>query len=544
MVVFDYNSLPGYHWMIMVQQTLKLRASSLKSGSMNISHRLILPAIILAGAAIRIFQIGRESLWYDELYTVWASSLPLDIMVREVPASGHPMLYYLVAHAWYNLGSGEAWFRMISWAAGVLTIWLVYLFGKELISRQAGLWAAAFAALSPYLVWYSRDATDYSWLMAVSTLSLYFLVRSVRRGGWVNWSLYVLASVAALFSHYYAAILLVAEVVLFLFIMDGNRRQLKPWLCSQAALALVVLPWALMNRGVSSWAVLVAPTQQTFDALIFSPVLFARGYAGSIGSGAAAIIPSHWERVGSFLVWLMIIGFAVFFRKARRFFGGKLGLALALCTAILIVVPIIASSPFVAGRYLAAAAPLFLVLVALILTTAPRRVGSLAGTLVLIGLSGLTVSQMLWTHNDDWRGIMQIISAESQPGDSTLCFPLHHYAMAEAVYLSESIPLKGGIVVSYDHAQVRLQLQPGWHGYLDSYGGDDNMPLYTGEALKDALSDRLADTNGVWLVAGTGELGQYPAPDAIEAAMINEWKPVGSWDFSPLALKHYVRRDA
>ena len=50
----------------------------------------LLQAILLLGAGVRIFQLGRESLWYDELYTVWASRLPLGELVWEVPASGHP----------------------------------------------------------------------------------------------------------------------------------------------------------------------------------------------------------------------------------------------------------------------------------------------------------------------------------------------------------------------------------------------------------------------------------------------------------------------
>ncbi|MCL5882505.1 MAG: glycosyltransferase family 39 protein [Actinobacteria bacterium] len=70
-------------------------------------------------------------------------------------------------------------------------IWFVYLLGKELFSRRIGLRAAAFTAFSPFLIWCSRDATDYSLLISLATLSTYFLVRSVRRGGWGNWAAYV-----------------------------------------------------------------------------------------------------------------------------------------------------------------------------------------------------------------------------------------------------------------------------------------------------------------------------------------------------------------
>jgi uncharacterized membrane protein len=159
--------------------------------------------MILAAAAIRIFQLGRESLFYDELYTVWAIHLPLRTLIWEVPASGHPPLYYLVSHYWFALGSSDAWVRSVSWAAGVMTVFFIYLVGKELLSSAVGLWAAALAAVSPFLIWHSRDATDYSWLIAVSTLSLYLLARSARRSGWANWAAYVIVSAAALFPCYF-----------------------------------------------------------------------------------------------------------------------------------------------------------------------------------------------------------------------------------------------------------------------------------------------------------------------------------------------------
>ncbi len=504
--------------------------------------RLLLPAIILVGAALRFFQIGRESLWYDELYTIWSSRLPLDVLLREVPASGHPPLYYLVGHFWFGLGSGEAWFRMISWSAGVLTILLVYLLGKELISRSAGLWGAAFTAFSPFLVWYSRDATDYSWLVAVSSLSIYFLVRSINHGGWINWSLYVLASVAALFSHYYAIVLLMAEFVLYLMIMGPCHRQLKQWLASQGALALVILPWFMAGKSASSYASFHAPAINTLNAILMSPLVFVKGYAGQIGSGAAAMVTNEREKMGLIMLLLFIAGLIVLSKQLRRALMGKTGLALVLCTMILIVVPVVVRAQDTAGRYLALAAPLFMLLLALVISAAPRRIGMVAGAIVLVGLTGLTMSQMLWTHTDDWRGIMSIIAEEKKPGDNILCFPLHNCIVAQSLYPTGDIFLDGGNITPWDHSSVGLQRVVGWDGYLEGYGGEENHPEKSGEVLVEGLRRRLADANGVWLVAGTGVLGHLPAADAVEEAMAEDWVMVEDWDFNPLDLKYFERR--
>jgi len=440
-----------------------------------------------------------------------------------------PCFTTLSAHVWNGFGSGEVWFRLVSCIAGVVTIWLMYLLGKELISRPAGLWAAAFAAFSPYLIWYSRDATDYSWLVAMATLSLYFLVRSARRGGWANWTIYVLVSVAALFSHYYAIVLLAAEVVLFLLVMDGRREQLKPWLVSQAALALFTIPWALSNRSASSFAVLHLPSTPTLNALVMSPVALTKGYANyRFGSGAVALGANRIDKLSFILVALYITGLVIWSKPLRKAMRGKLGLAVYLCTVILIAVPVLLRAQDTAGRYLALAAP--------------RRMGAIAGGLILTALIGFTVFQFVRTHNDNWRGVISEITNEGRPGDSILCFPLHNCAMALDIYSTEPPPLLGGNISSGDHNIVNLQVVPGWHGYLDSYGGAENFPAYTGPALEGALRDRLAGVSGIWLVAGTGELGHYPPSDVIDQALNDDWKLMDVLDFNPLQVKHYERR--
>ena len=213
--------------------------------------RYLLPIIISAAAVIRLFNIGSPSLWYDELYTVWASRLPVATLLQEVPASRHPPVYYLVAHVWLGLVSGDAWVRLISCMAGVIAVGLVYLIGKDLFSVRAGIWGAALTAFSPFLIWYSRDATDYSWLIAVSLGSFYLLVRSLKKGGSLNWALYCIVTFVALFSHYYAVFLFIAEIAFFI-IISKHRKQIRPWLICQEIFLLALFPLVLLLRRFQS----------------------------------------------------------------------------------------------------------------------------------------------------------------------------------------------------------------------------------------------------------------------------------------------------
>ena len=105
-------------------------------------------------------------------------------MLREVRASeSNPPLYYVLAWAWSKLfGTGAVGLRSLSALFGAATIPIAYLIGRELLSRRAGLIAAALVALNPMLIWYSQEARSYALLVFLCSASLLFFLR-VRRSG-------------------------------------------------------------------------------------------------------------------------------------------------------------------------------------------------------------------------------------------------------------------------------------------------------------------------------------------------------------------------
>lgn len=113
------------------------------------------------------------------------------------------------------------------------------------------------AAVSPFLVWYSRDATSYSWLIMLSALSFYLLLRAVRAGGWKHWALWVLATTVLVYSHYFAVAALVAQAAAFLMLRQGTP--LKPWLIAQAALAPLVAGSLLLSRSAGDMVRIAVP---------------------------------------------------------------------------------------------------------------------------------------------------------------------------------------------------------------------------------------------------------------------------------------------
>ncbi|MHB8967989.1 MAG: glycosyltransferase family 39 protein [Thermoleophilia bacterium] len=205
-------------------------------------------AIAVAAIFLRFFALGRDSLWFDELYNVWSARFPLADQMAEGLAAGHPPLYYLIARLWFAVGESEVWVRALSGLSGLLLVWLMYLLGRELFSRQAGLWAAALAAVSPVLVWYSRAATFYSLLFLLTALSLLFLARATIRGGGRNWAGYAAAMTAVYLTSFFAAVLQLAGIAAFWLLKGRKAGQAKTFLLVQAPLSLMALAALAASR--------------------------------------------------------------------------------------------------------------------------------------------------------------------------------------------------------------------------------------------------------------------------------------------------------
>src|SRR5829696_2625739 len=105
-------------------------------------------AIFVVGLVLRLYALGSESLWYDELWAVRIARMePLEL-IRARLGDNNPPLYYLALHYWILLaGDSEFAIRLPSAIAGALAVPLIYAIGTLLFSRAAGLMAALILSL-------------------------------------------------------------------------------------------------------------------------------------------------------------------------------------------------------------------------------------------------------------------------------------------------------------------------------------------------------------------------------------------------------------
>ncbi len=130
---------------------------------------------------MRFYQIGEQSLWLDEAFSVWLARHPLQEMLEwVVEIDQHPPLYYTLLHFWVSFfGDSAPAVRALSALIGTVTIPVIYLIGCRLADgdRTVGLLAAAILAISPFHVRFAQEARMYTLLTLNAALAVYALVR-------------------------------------------------------------------------------------------------------------------------------------------------------------------------------------------------------------------------------------------------------------------------------------------------------------------------------------------------------------------------------
>jgi 4-amino-4-deoxy-L-arabinose transferase-like glycosyltransferase len=345
-------------------------------------HAAALPAILCVAAALRLWQLDRDELWFDEAFAALVAVEPVHALVSELMRDSSPPLYFLLLRAWTLTVGGDPWtLRLLSVICGALAIWGVFVLGRQLFGWRAATAAAALLALSPLHIYYSREVRPYALLIALAMASLLALERlgSAGRGHLVT---YVVVTLAAAYTHNYGLLLLaVLGVWVVLRRVEVGR--------AAAAVALVVLGYAawlpaLTNQlasGATSWVAVIWNAAPPEMALFRSLAAFCIGgsspeYVALGTSGWPAV--AHWT---SYLVFAALLASALIRQPA----AGATRLALAL--GVLLVLPLAASfvTPiYLVGRHDVVALPLFLLLGGAGLVRLRRAAAAAAGLAVAV----------------------------------------------------------------------------------------------------------------------------------------------------------------
>jgi hypothetical protein len=389
-------------------------------------------ALTVLGAVLRLYRLGHQGFWFDEGNTALLVHFSPGRMLGLIPQTeSTPPLYYCVAWVWARIfGYGEVGLRSLSAVAGVALIPVVYGAGASLVSRRAGVIAAALAACSPLLIWYSQEARSYELLALLTSLSLLAFAyaratptptRTPTRTPTPTptprlLAAWVIASAAALATHYYAALVVVPEAV---WLLHAHRRsrpvQVAFGVIALCGLGLIPMAIGQQSSGRANW-IAGAPFARRLGQVIPQ---FAAGFDG----------PAHavFEPVAIAIVVLALILLATRSEPRPRrgaLLAGGIALAGLLISLALVVVGF---DDLLTRNLLAIWAPAAVLVAGGLAASRARAVG-LTATVVLCAIGVTTAVGVARNRNlerPDWRVVAGALGLRAPAGGRAIL--VQHY---------------------------------------------------------------------------------------------------------------------
>ena len=387
---------------------------------------------------LRIYGIDIVSLRGDEAFTVNFVQRTWEGLWKGISTiEPNPPMAYLPLRAWIAVfDDGEFETRFFSLIFGVLCVPLLYRLAREMFGGRRGqiigAIAAALIAINPYQIWHSQDVRNYTMWPALNLLGLVFFWRwwntelEFREGDRVKTnilaltlSLYILASLASLYTHYYDVFILAALnafVFLFAFI-DKRWKTLARWIGAQIVLVICYAPWVLFGTDrITNYGEASAETGTSLSD-IFTRTIAAFVTGDTVPNIVKTVV---WLPLALALV-LVLIYLA---RQNRR---------LAVFCVFWISVPVLAiyiisiGRPLFLERYLNGIAPAFYLPFAVGINAlrntqyAIRNIALVTIAFSVLGISAYSLANYYfdptYAKAPNWRDLVKYIVDHRQPGD-------------------------------------------------------------------------------------------------------------------------------
>jgi mannosyltransferase len=359
--------------------------------------------VVLTGLVL--WRLGDKSFWQDEAYT-W-STVQRDwgafvTLVRE--AESQNLLYSLFMWVWVRIGDTEGFLRLPSAVCVIAAVPAMYLAGRALATRTAGVVAALLFAINANATEFGQEARAYALMMLLAALSIAGFAETVRRPTRRSYLLWVVPSALISYAHPYAIFVVVAELTTLVW-----YRKVGP------------IPPAI-KRGTVVIGVTAMPmflllaTQGESRSLLGLPPWYdaVRYVTGLVGKGSLRLI-ALWGAVGLFGLWRVTRRW----RTASPFERWQLAApwTLMIVTLGVCVASGIALQVFT-PRHVLPALPAVVLTVAISLCeiTSRKLFVAVLAVMVAMGLTGV----WKWYYGrpkQNWREATAYVLEEAAPGD-------------------------------------------------------------------------------------------------------------------------------
>lgn len=374
------------------------------------SETLYAGLIVLMALALRMFQLGKESLWIDEGFSI-RDAVEMDWLRSMRP------LYFLLLHVWLKLGGGvnESLLRLPAVIFGVLGVWVLFALGRRLLGTPTALLASAFMAISVLQINHSQEVRMYSLTTLLTLLSSYSLLLYLERGKARYVIGYGLLAIMTLLTFPLTILVFMAQGFFLLLYFKAYRPKTHLILGAEFVAAIAWIPWLMNNAHASKsyaeglTAFMEKPTP--LGVISFFGRFFLWKWHEPKGLVASGILG-----FSALVVVLALISL----RGFRRSDTGLTFVALWLGVpfAGLIVMSYALTNMWMVHYLIAASPALYLLVAKGVLSLRNRYLVTSAAALVILITLGRLGMYYKNPERPEWRQAVIYIQSHEQPGDA------------------------------------------------------------------------------------------------------------------------------
>lgn len=279
-------------------------------------ERYWIAGILLLALALRLWDLGARSLWFDEAMEYWVATAPLTQLLHSVRIGIlDPPLYSFLLHLWMKLGTSETWLRSLSVIASLAGVVGLIVLARRLGGMRTAVAAGLLAAVNPPDIRYAQEVGQYALMLGTVAWNLVALHGLWSEGG-RKWAPAWALTAFLVSTTFYAAVVTVC-VPFGCALIEALARRDRPRVRRfAAALCLYLVVAAPVLLGV-------LPDQ-------LSRVLNTRAQLADLATGSEGIAPlwkslrdlfafhftaSPYTRVPA---WIPVLGWFVLFALALR----------------------------------------------------------------------------------------------------------------------------------------------------------------------------------------------------------------------------------
>lgn len=386
---------------------------------------LVVVLLIVLGSGLRLYGLGKKSLWLDEAFTAMITSrdLPyiIDYTLRD--RGPLPLTYIFPWIAQQLVGKNDEFtLRFFDFLFGAVGLVAFFFLARQIQNSPLCIVISVFLVVfSSFHHYYSQEARGYTAVVLLSILQFAFLWKAI----WEKekrphlWILYYLTLTLSFYFSMFTLLVVVANVLLVglsLFVIDSGTLSLKEKKTKAVTFGIVTL---LIILSCGYWLIFSLPLVSKYKVSAEKlPVLRTLAF---LWHAFSAITVGNPIATLAFL-GLILAGFAV---VPRPLIPILLYPFLIMLTAFLVFQLSPITPAFLHSRYLTPALPFFLLAFSLSLVRLKEKITSpsLYIMLLIIILGGYfifsfsNIRRNFITEKQNWRDAGKFIAQHFKPGD-------------------------------------------------------------------------------------------------------------------------------